>query len=283
MSNRQRLLVVETVKGLRAAVRGWKRDGLTVAMVPTMGALHEGHVALMEKALAVADRCLVSIFVNPTQFAPSEDLDKYPRQLARDLECLERAGVQLAYTPTVGEMYPRGFDSRIVVGGPSAGLETDFRPHFFEGVATVVGKLFIQAEPDRAIFGEKDYQQLCVVTKLCADLDLPVEIVGVPTVRDAHGLALSSRNAYLDATQLGVARRLNVILAETAQALRAGTPEQQALRKAGGDILDAGFRALDYVAVREASTLAPWTPARPGRLLAAAWLGQTRLIDNLPV
>jgi pantoate--beta-alanine ligase len=275
--------VVDTVLALRAAIRDWRRDGLSVAMVPTMGALHDGHISLVRAALSTADRCIVSIFVNPAQFAPTEDLDKYPRQLARDLDQLTQAGAHLAFTPTVSEMYPAGFATKISVGGPSSGLESDFRPTFFEGVATVVAKLFLQALPDRAIFGEKDYQQLCVVRKLCRDLDLPVDIVGAPTVRDAHGLAMSSRNAYLGAAELGVARQLNVILRQAAAALAAGTDESSVTAKAAAALLEAGFDRVDYVAARESLTLAPWRRDSEGRLLAAAWLGRTRLIDNVEV
>jgi pantoate--beta-alanine ligase len=276
-------VVVETVLALRAAIRDWRRDGLSVAMVPTMGALHDGHISLVRAALSTADRCIVSIFVNPAQFAPSEDLDKYPRQLTHDLDRLTQAGAHLAFTPMVSEMYPEGFATKISVGGPSSGLESDFRPTFFEGVATVVAKLFLQALPDRAIFGEKDYQQLCVVRKLCRDLDLPVDIVGAPTVRDAHGLAMSSRNAYLGAAELSIARQLNVILRQAAAALAAGTDESSVTAKAATALLEAGFDRVDYVAARESLTLAPWRRDRDGRLLAAAWLGKTRLIDNVEV
>lgn len=276
-------VVVDTVLALRAAIRDWRRDGLSIAMVPTMGALHDGHISLVRAALSTADRCIVSIFVNPAQFAPTEDLDKYPRQLARDLDRLTQAGAHLAFTPTVSEMYPAGFATKISVGGPSSGLESDFRPTFFEGVATVVAKLFLQALPDRAIFGEKDYQQLCVVRKLCRDLDLPVDIVGAPTVRDAHGLAMSSRNAYLGAAELSVARQLNVILRRAAAALAAGTDESSVTAKAATALLKAGFDRVDYVAARESLTLSPWRRDSDGRLLAAAWLGRTRLIDNVEV
>jgi pantoate--beta-alanine ligase len=276
-------VVVDTVLALRAAIRDWRRDGLSVAMVPTMGALHDGHISLVRAALSTADRCIVSIFVNPAQFAPTEDLDKYPRQLVRDLDRLAQAGAHLAFTPTVSEMYPAGFATKISVGGPSSGLESDFRPTFFEGVATVVAKLFLQALPDCAIFGEKDYQQLCVVRKLCRDLDLPVDIVGAPTVRDAHGLAMSSRNAYLGAAELDVARRLNVILRDAAAALADGRDESSVTGEAAAALLDAGFDSVDYISARESLTLAPWRRDRDGRLLAAAWLGRTRLIDNVEV
>ncbi|RWO46470.1 MAG: pantoate--beta-alanine ligase [Mesorhizobium sp.] len=276
-------VVVDSVAALRAQIRDWRRDGLRVAMVPTMGALHDGHISLVRIALQKAERCVVSIFVNPTQFAPSEDLDKYPRQLARDLDQLGAAKADLAFTPTVGEMYPAGFATKISVGGPSGGLESNFRPTFFDGVATVVAKLLLQATPDCAVFGEKDYQQLCVVKQLCGDLDLPVEIIGAPTIRDAHGLAMSSRNAYLDEAELKIARQLNVILRNTAAALAAGAGQSDATEEASRALIAAGFQKVDYVEVRQSLTLAPWRRNREGRLLAAAWLGKTRLIDNVEI
>ncbi|TGQ64503.1 MAG: pantoate--beta-alanine ligase [Mesorhizobium sp.] len=276
-------LVVDTVAGLRAQVGQWRRDGLRVAMVPTMGALHEGHLSLVRMAREKAERCVVSIFVNPTQFAPSEDLDKYPRQLSRDLDLLASAGADLAFTPDVSEMYRAGFATKITVGGPSAGLESDFRPTFFDGVAIVVAKLLLQAAPDCAVFGEKDYQQLCVVRQLCRDLDLPVEIIGAPTVRDAHGLAMSSRNAYLGEAELEIARQFNVILRKTATALTSGADPNGATAEARLALLAIGFRKVDYVEARASLTLAPWRHGSAGRLLAAAWLGNTRLIDNVEV
>jgi len=272
---------VETIADLRATVRAWRKEGLRIALVPTMGALHDGHISLTRIALERADRCIVSIFVNPTQFAPTEDLDKYPRQLAADLDRLAQAGVQLAFTPSAAEIYPHGFATKISVGGPSAGLETDFRPHFFEGVATVVAKLFLQAAPDCAVFGEKDYQQLCVVRQLCRDLDIPVEIVGAPTVRDAHGLAMSSRNAYLDEARLATARSLNKVLRSAAAAIAGGADPNTETVKARRALQEAGFDRVDYVAARESDSLAQWQPGREGRLLAAGWLGTTRLIDNV--
>lgn len=275
--------VVETVSTLRAQVNAWRAAGLKVALVPTMGALHEGHVSLMRAALERADRCVVSIFVNPRQFAPTEDLDKYPRQLALDLDKLDRAGVHLAFTPSVDEVYPEGFATTISVGGPSAGLETDFRPAFFDGVATVVAKLFIQAAPDLAVFGEKDYQQLCVVKKLCLDLNLPVEVVGSPTIRDAEGLAMSSRNAYLSPAELEIARKLNKALRKAAAALEDGADETATMATARQEILDAGFDVVDYVEARESLTLGPWRRGAEGRVLVAARLGKTRLIDNVEV
>lgn len=276
-------LVVDTVAGLRAQVGQWRSDGLRVAMVPTMGALHEGHLSLVRMAREKAERCVVSIFVNPTQFAPSEDLDKYPRQLSRDLDLLASAGADLAFTPDVSEMYRAGFATKITVGGPSAGLESDFRPTFFDGVAIVVAKLLLQAAPDCAVFGEKDYQQLCVVRQLCRDLDLPVEIIGAPTVRDAHGLAMSSRNAYLGEAEVEIARQFNVILRKTATALTSGADPNGATAEARRALLAIGFRKVDYVEARASLTLAPWRHGSAGRLLAAAWLGNTRLIDNLEV
>lgn len=276
-------VVVETIAALRAQVRAWRAEGLKVALVPTMGALHDGHVSLMRAALERADRCVVSIFVNPRQFAPTEDLDKYPRQLALDLDRLEKAGVHLAFTPGVDEVYPQGFATSISVGGPSSGLETDFRPAFFDGVATVVGKLFIQSEPDLAVFGEKDYQQLCVVKKLCRDLDLPVEVLGSPTIRDAEGLAMSSRNAYLSAEELEIARQLNKLLRKAASRLQSGADEQATMAAARQAILDAGFDVIDYVEARESMTLAQWRKDRDGRVLVAARLGKTRLIDNVEI
>ena len=278
-----RPIVVESVADLRTQILDWRRNGLSVAMVPTMGALHDGHISLVRIALERADRCVVSIFVNPTQFAPTEDLDKYPRQLAHDLDRLAEAGAHLAFTPTVSEMYPAGFATRISVGGPSSGLESDFRPTFFDGVATVVAKLLLQTTPDQAIFGEKDYQQLCVVRQLCRDLDLPVDIIGAPTVRDAHGLAMSSRNAYLGAAELEIARQLNAILKKAAAALAAGADESSVTDEASQAVLSAGFNSVDYVAARAGLTLGPWRRNQDGRLLAAAWLGKTRLIDNVEV
>lgn len=279
----RRPLVIDNVAALRAQIRAWRRDGLRVALVPTMGALHDGHISLVRIALEKADRCVVSIFVNPTQFSPSEDLDKYPRQLGLDLDRLGAAKADLAFTPTVGEMYPAGFATRVSVGGPSVGLESDFRPTFFDGVATVVAKLILQANPDLAVFSEKDYQQLCVVRQLCRDLDLPVEIIGAPTIRDAHGLAMSSRNAYLDEGELAVARQFNTILRDTAASLADGAEQEAAMAEASRLLIAAGFRSVDYVEARESLTLAPWRRDREGRLLAAAWLGKTRLIDNVEV
>jgi pantoate--beta-alanine ligase len=222
--------------------------------------------------------------VNPAQFAPHEDFDRYPRDLASDAHKLGGVGLDLIFAPDRQEMYPEGFATRIEVGGPSAGLETDFRPHFFAGVATVVAKLLIAATPDIAVFGEKDYQQLLVTRRLAADLGLPVEIVGAAIVREADGLALSSRNAYLAPEQRKVAGRLNVVLRDAATRLRHGDSVATAEEFGRSDLLEAGFDSVDYVAIRDAATLARIeNPDRPARILAAAKIGATRLIDNMAV
>ena len=283
--------IVRTVADLRAAVRAWRAQGLTVALVPTMGALHAGHMHLVAEGLKRADRVVTSVFVNPTQFAAHEDLDAYPRQQDRDAELLAEAGGALMFAPSVEEMYAPGAVTRITVGdvetgGPSQGLEGDFRPQMFGGVALVVAKLLNQAQADLAIFGEKDWQQLMVVRRLALDLDISTEVVGVPTVRDAHGLALSSRNAYLSAEELDVARRLNVILRQAGEKARAGRPISGVEREAYDAILKAGFDTIDYVAIRRAEDLAAFPSGvieGEARILTAARIGRTRLIDNMAV
>jgi pantoate--beta-alanine ligase len=280
------LAIVRTVAALREQVSAWRRQGFTVGFVPTMGALHEGHLSLLREAAHRADRVVASIFVNPTQFAAHEDLGSYPRQEAGDVELLSSVGCHLLYAPTAAEMYPEGFVTGVSVGGPAVGLESEFRPHFFGGVAVVVAKLLNQVQGDVAVFGEKDYQQLMVVRRMARDLDIPTQIVGAPTERDGHGLALSSRNAYLDAAELDVARRLNGVLAEVGARATAGTPLAELERRAAEDLLSAGFASVDYVAVRGADDLAPFASGivdAPARILAAAWLGKTRLIDNMAV
>jgi pantoate--beta-alanine ligase len=249
-----------------------------------MGALHAGHLALVEDGRRRADRVVATIFVNPRQFAPGEDFDSYPRTRAEDERKLAEAGCDLLFAPTRVEMYPAGFATRVEVSGVSEPLEGAARPAFFGGVATVVTKLLIQAGADVAVFGEKDYQQLQVIRRLTRDLDLPTEIVGSPTVREPDGLALSSRNAYLSEAERVVAGRLNVILRETAQAARSSDIEA-AERHGREALLAAGFRSVDYVEVRRADDLARFDGAidAPARVLAAAWLGRTRLIDNRPV
>ncbi len=279
------LPVARTVETLRTTVRAWRKNGATVGLVPTMGALHEGHLSLVREARRRADRVVVSLFVNPRQFAPTEDLDRYPRREVEDAALLAAEGCNLLWAPSPAVMYPQGFATAVTVGGPSEGLETDFRPHFFGGVATVVSKLFVQVLPDVAVFGEKDNQQLQVVRRLTQDLDLPIEIVGCPTARDAHGLALSSRNAYLAPPALEVARRLNVIMAEAAARASAGEPVAAVEADASAALLQAGFDTVDYVAIRRADDLKAFGEAvdAPARVLVAAWLGGTRLIDNMAV
>jgi pantoate--beta-alanine ligase len=248
-----------------------------------MGALHQGHLALVRQAKRRADRVAVSIFVNPTQFAPTEDLASYPRTWEADLATLAPLQVDAIWAPSVAAMYPEGFATRITPGGPAlAGLEDKFRPHFFGGVCTVVAKLLLQVQPDVAIFGEKDYQQLLVVRRLVADLAIPTEIVGLPTVREADGLALSSRNAYLSVAERATAPRLNAVLTATAKSIHTGASAETALASAKNNLASAGF-LVDYLQVRNARTLARATGMKDGplRLLAAVWLGKTRLIDNL--
>jgi len=275
-------VVAETIEALRSAVGSYRRAGETMALVPTMGALHVGHVALVERAKALADRVVVSIFVNPTQFAPHEDFSRYPRTFDADCALLAESGVDVVYAPSPAVMYPQGFATQIVMDGPARGLETDFRPHFFSGVAIVVSKLLLQCLPDYALFGEKDYQQLKVVTRMARDLDLQVEIVPVETLREADGLALSSRNRYLTAEERATAPVIHQALQAAAADLRAGGDPVAALERARATIRQAGL-TLDYVEARHAESLEPARPGDPVRLLVAAWLGKTRLIDNIGV
>jgi pantoate--beta-alanine ligase len=262
-----------------AALRG---DGGSIALVPTMGALHAGHMALVREAKRLAGHVVASIFVNPTQFGANEDLAAYPRREAEDAAMLEAEGCAILWAPDAAAMYPAGFSSTVSVAGVSGGLCGASRPGHFDGVATVVSKLFNQIRPDVALFGEKDYQQLAVIRRMTADLDLPVRIVGVPTQRDADGLALSSRNAYLSPEERQAARGLPRSLVEAAQAIRAGGDVAAALDAARETLSQAGFAAVDYFELRDASTLEPMSALdRPARILAAARLGRTRLIDNL--
>ena len=276
-------MIVKDVHALRAALAPWRRE--RIGLVPTMGALHDGHLSLVRETQNHADKIVVSIFVNPAQFAPHEDFDRYPRALESDMEKLSGTGaVDLVFAPSVAEMYPQGFATKLEVGGPSQGLETDFRPHFFSGVATVVSKLLIAALPDVAIFGEKDYQQLLVIRRMTADLGLPIRILGGAIVREADGLAMSSRNAYLKPEERKVAGRLNAILKDAAMRLRNGAPIADTEAHARAALLEAGFGPVDYVAVRDAETLSVISDmARPARILAAAKIGGTRLIDNMAV
>ena len=261
-----------------------RANGDTIALVPTMGALHAGHMALVAEARARADHVVASIFVNPTQFGPNEDLSSYPRREAADARMLEEAGCAILWAPDVAAMYPDGFASTLSVGGITDGLDGAARPGHFDGVAIVVAKLLNQVRPDTALFGEKDYQQLCVIRRMVRDLDMGVEILGVPTQRDADGLALSSRNAYLTDAERKAARALPRALGEGARARGEGEAVAEVLARAEARLAEAGFAPIDYVALCDAETLAPLAALdRPARLLAAARIGRTRLIDNLPV
>ena len=278
-------MVVRTVPALRRAVEALRARKAAVALVPTMGALHDGHVSLVRLAKQRAQKVVVSIFVNPTQFAPSEDFGSYPRTWKTDLGRLTEEKTDLIWNPDVKAMYPDGFATRIVPEGPAtAGLEDRFRPHFFGGVATVVGKLFTQVRPDVAIFGEKDFQKLRVVTQMAADLDLGVKVIGSRTVRERDGLAMSSRNVYLSAEERQIAPTLYRTMKETAKRLKAGEDFAAAMATGREQIAAAGF-ALDYFEARHAGTLAPIASMKDGpvRILVAAKLGTTRLIDNIGV
>jgi pantoate--beta-alanine ligase len=263
----------------------YRKAGERIALVPTMGALHRGHLALVREAGRRAKRVVVSVFVNPTQFAPHEDFASYPRSFATDMKVLREAEVDLVWAPSVEAMYPDSFATRLAPeGAAKAGLEDEFRPHFFGGVATVVAKLFTQVSPDFALFGQKDYQQLRVVTQMAKDLDLQVKVIGVPTVREPDGLALSSRNVYLSAAERAVAPMLHRVLKGCATRIRSGERVDRVLNVGRIEIDLAGF-ALDYLEARHALTLAPITSPKDGpiRLLVAARLGKTRLIDNVAV
>jgi pantoate--beta-alanine ligase len=278
-------MIVRTVPALRRALGSISAKKATIALVPTMGALHDGHVSLVRLAKRRAKRVIVSIFVNPTQFAPTEDFGSYPRTWKADVAKLAAEKVDLIWSPDVKTMYPDGFATRILTEGPAtAGLEDRFRPHFFGGVTTVVGKLFTQCRPDFAIFGEKDFQQLRVVTRMARDLDLGVKVIGSRTVRERDGLALSSRNVYLSPEERLTAPVLHRALKECAQRLRAGDNIEAAMAGGAELITGAGF-ILDYFEARHADTLAPIASAKDGpvRILVAAKLGKTRLIDNIGV
>ena len=278
------LAILRTVTGLRAAVAGWRQAGERVGLVPTMGALHAGHLSLVAEARRRADRVVATIFVNPKQFGANEDLDRYPRQEAADAAALDAAGCDLLFAPSAAEMYPDGFATNVSVSGVSFDLEGGLRPGHFDGVATVVAKLLNQAQADVAVFGEKDYQQLLVIRRLARDLDIPTEIVGHPTVREADGLAMSSRNAYLDAEGRAVAARFPAVLKETAARISGGAAMEAALEAAHAELIAAGVAGIDYLVVRDAETLAPVSDlSRPARLLAVVRVGATRLLDNLPV
>lgn len=276
--------IVRDVETLRAAVAALGDGGATMAFVPTMGALHAGHMALVAEAKRRAAHVVASIFVNPTQFGPNEDLSRYPRREASDARMLEEAGVALLWAPDVAAMYPNGPEITVRAGPLGDVLDGAARPGHFDGVATVVARLFDQVRPDVALFGEKDYQQLLVIRHMVRDLALPVEIVGIPTQRDADGLALSSRNLYLTEEERRAARALPRALGEAAAAIQAGGDAAEALDAVGDKLTKAGFDPIDYVELRDAETLAPVVALdRSARLLAAARIGRTRLIDNLPL
>ena len=278
-------MIVRTVPALRRALDGLRARKATIALVPTMGALHDGHVSLVRLAKRRAAKVIVSIFVNPAQFAPTEDFGAYPRTWKADVAKLTAEKVDLIWNPDVKTMYPDGFATRILTEGPAtAGLEDRFRPHFFGGVTTVVGKLFTQCRPDLAIFGEKDFQQLKVVTRMAGDLDLGVNVIGSRTVREADGLAMSSRNVYLSPEERRVAPTLYKAMKESAGRLLAGDDLHGAMGAGAEMVVGAGF-ALDYFEVRHAETLAPIASVKDGpmRILVAAKIGKTRLIDNIGV
>ncbi|MHA1559084.1 MAG: pantoate--beta-alanine ligase [Alphaproteobacteria bacterium] len=277
-------LALETsVNGIRSLIAEWRNSGSTTVLVPTMGALHAGHMAIVENARQLAERVVVSIFVNPTQFGSEEDFPSYPRDLDGDLNMLSQHA-DAVFAPKVDEMYPQGYATTVNLAGPAEGLETDFRPGFFSGVATVVTKLLVAVAPDIAIFGDKDYQQLLVVRRLVSDLRLPVEILSHPIERDSDGLALSSRNSYLTVEQRKTAPQLYRSLVAAALAIRAGELAATALEEARAALNSAGLD-LDYVELRDANTLDPVIDQTTSkmRILAAARLGRTRLIDNVPV
>jgi pantoate--beta-alanine ligase len=278
------LNTIRTVAELRRQIDFWRGAGQRIGLVPTMGALHEGHLSLVRAMGDVADKTVVSIFVNPAQFAPHEDFDEYPRNESDDAEKLRETAGDLIYAPLQTEMYPGGFATGVSVGAVADGLESDTRPHFFGGVATVVSKLLIQCWPDLAIFGEKDYQQLQVIRRMTRDLNLPVEILGGAIVREADGLAMSSRNAYLSPEERVVAGQLNKIMWSVASRARASGDLEGSTAQGCADLKAAGFDAVDYLEIRDADSLATLQRlSREARLLAAVKIGKTRLIDNMPV
>ncbi|MEM9716922.1 MAG: pantoate--beta-alanine ligase [Pseudomonadota bacterium] len=277
--------VVRKIPDLRSTVRDWKMQGHRVGLVPTMGFLHEGHLSLIENALTDCDRVVTTIFVNPTQFGAGEDLDSYPRDEARDLDMIAAAGGHLVFIPDVSTMYPDGFATRVEVDGLTDVMDGAARPGHFNGVTQIVSKLLNQAQADIAVFGEKDWQQLAIIRRMAADLDIPTEIRGAPIVRDDYGLALSSRNSYLSEDELASARKLNVILKKSAYDIAASEYPTDICQAASAAIVDAGFVSVDYVECRDAVSLelVEKLTERPARLFAAARIGRARLIDNVAV
>jgi len=276
--------VVRTITELRGCVNSWRKNDERIGLVPTMGGLHNGHLSLVNHSKLHADRTITSLFVNPTQFAPHEDFATYPRTERADHEMLAASGNDLLFAPNVSEIYPDGHLTQIDVQGMSQVLEGEFRPDFYTGVATVVAKLLLQALPDVAIFGEKDYQQLCVIQTMVRDLDIPVKIIGAKTIREEDGLAMSSRNLNLTAKERKIAPLLYQVISQVAKNVRDGDQPINQRSWAEVELTNAGFGAVDYVAVRDAQTLDPVSDAsRPARVLAAAYLGRTRLIDNVAI
>ena len=276
--------LVRTITTLRETVANWRAAGARIALIPTMGALHDGHLSLVTLGNENADRVIVSIFVNPTQFGPTEDFNQYPRDEADDITKLTSIGTDLIFAPSAEEMYGDRFATTVHVGDVSEGLCGAVRPGHFDGVATIVSKLLLQAAPDVAIFGEKDYQQLMVIRRLVDDLNIPTHIVGAPIVREPDGLAMSSRNRYLSPQHRRIAAQLNQTLRRLSTELASGTDSSAALENARLHLIDAGFDGVDYLEARDADTLAPWTNAnQTGRIFAAVHLGSTRLIDNMPI
>ncbi len=276
--------VIRTSAELREKVATWKRSGMLVGVVPTMGALHDGHMSLVREARKQSDRVIVTIFVNPMQFNNKDDLAKYPRDEAHDLALLEAEGVDVLFAPGVDEVYPAGFATVVSVAGVSEPLEGAFRPGHFDGVATVVSKLFGMTQAGRAFFGEKDWQQLQVVRRMVEDLNVPVRIIGCPTIREADGLAMSSRNVRLTVAERAVAPRLHAAMQAAAAAIRAGQPVAESLAEARAEVLALGFGQWDYLELRSAEGLRPLDDlSEPARMLAAVYLGDVRLIDNIAV
>lgn len=276
--------VIRTSAELREKVAAWKRSGMLVGVVPTMGALHDGHLSLARAAREQSDRVIVTIFVNPMQFNNPDDLTKYPRDEAHDLALLEAEGVDVLFAPGVDEVYPDGFATTVSVSGVSEPLEGAFRPGHFDGVATVVSKLFGMTQAGRAFFGEKDWQQLQVVRRLVEDLNIPIRIIGCPTIREADGLAMSSRNVRLSAAERAQAPALHQIMQAAAAEIRDGAPVGETLMNAQAAILEAGFGAVEYLELRSVEGLRPITSlSEPARMLVAAQLGDVRLIDNIAV
>ncbi|MDR3326365.1 MAG: pantoate--beta-alanine ligase [Rhodospirillaceae bacterium] len=279
-----KLLIIRTISALRSTVCKWKSRGLRVSLIPTMGALHDGHMALISSALKMSDRIIVSVFVNPKQFSPQEDFLNYPRCESKDVELLQITGAHVLYSPTIKEMYPDGFVSIVTVDGPSKGLCGDFRKGHFSGVATVVTKLLLQSDADFAFFGEKDYQQLQIIRSLVSDLNIHVDIKCIPIVREIDGLAISSRNSYLTIDERIAAPTLYKILVSMSEKLTNGEKISDQIAWGKRQLLSAGFKAIDYLSVCDADSLTPInTIIHPARILVAAILGKTRLIDNVSV